>query len=281
MGSLTDCTSKSEKKVEKPKKNVKFKNNPTIIVDSPVADPDENLIFNMIEKDFKANIQQKSELYQESSTERKFIRAIADVIQSNYGMYEKLYRYMNGLVSFDTELSQVRRKTSEDGSSDCIFPDPETFDKLVKDKDSFKKKLILLLNWLEPSYKMNEHLLQMMNSMDADTIIDSNFYNGMVDESIKVKEINDSFEKVFKSFPMKSYRRNLNLIRKATGYIEDKILVKRVPKVNNICPNMGKTVTKMKETLETAMTIEFEELYEATKKLHGIVIAALNVDEGA
>lgn len=274
MGSLTDCTPNSEKKVEKPKKNVKFKNNPTIIVDSPVADPDEHLIFNMIEKDFKANIAQRSELYQESSTERKFIRAIADVIQSNYGMYEQLYRYMNGLVSFDTELSQV-------GPCDCIFPDQKTFDKLVKDKDSFKKKLILLLNWLEPSYKMNEHFLQMVNSMDADTEIDWNFYNGMVDESIKVKEINDAFVAVFQNFPMESYRKNLNLIRKTTGYIEEKILVKRVPKVNKICPNMGKTVITMKKTLKTAMTIEFKELYAATKKLHGIVIAALKVDDGA
>lgn len=280
MGSFTDCAPKAEKNIEQLMKKVKFNNNHTIIVDPP-ADPDESLIFHMIEKDFKANVQKKSELYQESTTERKFICAIADVIQSNYGMYEKLYGYMNRLVSYETELSQVQKKGSEVGSSDCIFPEPKTFDKLVKDKESFKQKLILLLSWLEPSYKMNEQLLQMMNIMDADTKIDAKLYNDMVDESIKVGEINGSFEKVFQNFPMENYKKNLDLIRKATSYIEDQILVKSVPKVKQMCPNIGKTVTKMKKTLKTALSIEFKELYAATKKLHGIVIEALKVNEGA
>lgn len=276
MGSLTDCATTESKKS---RKNVKFSDNPTTIVGPSVADPDGNLIFHMYEKEIKANVQKKSELYEESSIERKFIRAIADVIQSNYGMYEKLYRYMNGLCSYNTEISQIRRKGID--ASDHIFPDRKTFKKLVQDKGSFKQKLNILLSWLEPSYKMNEHSIQMINSMDADTKIDLKLYNEMADEAKKVGEINGSFEKLFQSFPMENYKKNLDLIRKATGFIEDQILVKKVPKVAQICPLMKQTVSKMKKTLKTALTIEFEELYAATKKVHGIVMEALKVNEDA
>lgn len=280
MGSLGDCApTASKKEIERPRRRVKFNSIPTITVDPPAVDPDENLIFHMIDLDFKRNCTKKAQLYDGSSTERKFIRALAVVIHSNYGMYEKLYGYANGLHSYNTELCQIVRKKSEEQSFDSRFPDSKTFNHLVKDKDTFKQKLILLLSWLEPSYKMNENLLRMMNSMDADTKIDSKLCNQMIDESIKVGEINGSFKKVFQSFPMEGYRKNIDLIRKATKHLQfgkfdpetaNRRLEISVPKVHRMS-------TIMKNTLKTALTIEFEELYAATKKFHDIVMEELKV----
>lgn len=107
MGSLGDCApAASEKKVERPRKRVKFNSVPTIIVNPPAVDPDENLIFHMIESDFKRNCTKKAQLHSGSSTERKFIRALAVVIHS-----------------YNTELCQIVRKKSEKQSFDSRFPD--------------------------------------------------------------------------------------------------------------------------------------------------------------
>lgn len=281
MGSFSECTPKIEEEKIRTKK-VRFNSEPTTIVD-PQPNPDGSLVFHMVYKDFEANVKEKFALYSDSSTERLFLNEIAFVIRSNYLMYHKLDRYLNGLSSYDTHLDQIykRDKNYPLGS---LFPDTKTFDKLAYGKESFKQKLNLLLSWLEPSYKLNENLLQIMNDMDANTKIDSKLYNEMVDETVKVKQINETFKKVFDNFPMEMYRDNLGIIQQLTAHlhlgkpnlnleIANEYLDQTVPSVDRVCP-------KMKKSLKRALRIDFEDLYAATVNFHGIVMEALKVDEG-
>lgn len=246
-----------------------------------MPDPDGDLIFYMDYDDFQNTLTEKSKLYTESSPEYLFLHTLADVIRYNFEMYDRVYRYVDDLSQFDTSISQIKKKV-EGKNKKHIFPDSDTFTKLAVEKESLKEKLLLLLDAIQLSYEMVEHLYQMMKSMNADTRIDSNVYERMSPEAEKVSEIHKKINKVFEKFPIKEYRQNLGATHKATKCFQGgsyklgkatRCLAGSAPLANEIWPYLDVAVHE-------ALEINFTDLFEATKKVRNIVNKALKVKVG-
>lgn len=242
---------------------------------------DGALIFDMNFENYKKSFEQKLKLYSELSAEHLFLDALAAVIQSNFAMYDQVYRCVDCLHRYNTVMCQIVK--SEAGGTTCIYPKSETVKRLVDEKKGLKKKLLLLLMEIQPSYGMVEHLFQMMNSMNSDTKIDSKIDEAMVPEVEQVIKIYEQFDKVFEKFPIKMYRKSLSATRKATKLFQsgsftraeaNECLTVNVPKAFEIRPIL-------EEVVDIALEIDYNHLFEATKKVHGIVMKALNVEEAS
>lgn len=258
------------------KKSISFNNIPTS-VDAPTND-DEDAIFWMNKKDFFLNVKIKSRLHGPQSLQAKFLNAWVSVMQNNYLMFEKIFKYRLSFDSSDIILDQ-----SEISDERPIpFPDTETIEILQKEKDAVDAKCLELINVLEPAYLLNEELYNMMkNNYNAKTEINQKQFVELNKLSELVNNVTDRFDVVFNDFPIRTYIKHLKHIRKTMSKYEqgkivrekaDKVLKEDVTALEGCYPNL-------QTALNSATGIGLKEAQEAIIKFHTLVKKVLKVDK--
>lgn len=124
-------------------------------------------------------------------------------------MYIQVNGSIDGLERFDTNVCQFGNSGEE--IAEYIYPNSKTVTKLVSEKESLKRNLNVLLNYIQPSYELIEPLLQIIiNNMNKGTRIYSKIYEKMPEEAETVIEIYEQFDKVFENFSIQDYRNLLS-----------------------------------------------------------------------
>lgn len=222
---------------------------------------------------------EKSLLYTESSTEDKFLETVSHVIQYNYLLYDEIFGYINDLTSEETELYQFEHLI-EHVPMNRSYPFQLYFDQFVRDKESLKEKLNVLLGKIGPAYKFNEQFLKVFSKMDANTKIDSNLYKKLSKEAGIVIEINKSIDKLFEHLQMIKYKTILETQRKSTMRLQSKErgfgLDKADESTNELIEKETKLFPKMMNILDEALKLDFKTLVGSTKRFYDLFNKSIN-----
>lgn len=223
---------------------------------------------------FNQNIDEKTQLYREGSIEIEFLSFLYDIIDRNYLMFQQIYGYINTINSREVVLYQI---TTNEGDNSIVFPDSDLINNLKKVKESLEQKLLSLLDSILPAYDINRHFLNMMENMDANTLIDRKLISKFGEECKTVVEFSDDFDELFRNFPMENYKTHLNKIQLLATNLEDgDVTFAQVKKeLNKILASFDGISATMKKILNSASKLGFTKLQEATKKFHGYAMKEL------
>lgn len=221
----------------------------------------------MNQTEFQQNIDEKMKMYPESSPEIEFLSYFYEIVERNYLMFERIYGYINTINCREVILYQI---TTNDAGQKIIFPPSDDINKVKKVKESLEQKLFSLLHAILPAYDRNRHFLNMMENMNANTLIDRKLMEKFGEESKKVVQFSDCFEELFGNFPMESYKAHLNSIQFLATKLDfgDVTLVEAKRELNEILKTFDGICAEMKKILSSAAKLGFTKLQEATKKFH-------------
>lgn len=238
---------------------------------------DESEIFWLSYKNFEPILTKKCYLFPEDTAESEFIALITDCVERNYGMFDLLYRSAAKFSSFDSYLCQIEKNINEEI---IFFPNSTKFLEMKTVKEYFEETIINFLDDLIPAYELNEHLLNLVQSMNRKTKIDRQWLDKLSKEDEKIRPIWESFWVVFKTFSLDEYMQGLSEIRKTINRLEfDKIDLEEANiRLNISLPKLYRNAPTINDLLTAAWDIDFEALETSTKSFYSYVRKALKVD---
>lgn len=309
MLTLGDCAPNDPSTVRK----VTFKD--TLDLIDPPDVPDGVFIMNY--QRFDENVKEKYKLYPKMSREHKFLEFISVVVEEMYLMWDRMYRAVNLFDSYAVILTQTKRVYR----GETLFPDPRTFDRLEKCKQFFVERLTVLLNSIEPAYKINEALISLVDRMDGNTQIDRDLMRQMFAEVKDVigifNEFNGAFESAFSLRPiefftttskesvvrvtakkdsdereatkqsaMQMYRKSLSDVRLIVIELETNshryyLNMAMAELKKNIEMLDKKIYPEILKSLQCAKPINFTRLQDAMRTIRSLAMRALNVEEAS
>lgn len=220
-------------------------------------------------KEFERKIITKSSRYDPGSTESHFLEALFVVVKKNYKMFNLMHHHVGGLRSSDSLLCQSDGKPK--------FPKKEVIDKLVKKKDLFENRLINILISLKPAYQYLEQLVAALDSIDGNLKIDQQQFIEMNSEAVIVKRVYRHFDRVFKSFAMKDYRKHVREIRRIIVIDSEEAdgIKMATERLNKELAELDKIYPTINEAFTLSLDIDFNALQKATKRFSELVKKAL------
>lgn len=208
----------------------------------------------------------------------QFNADLQNVISKNNLMYANILEYASSLGMHDADLQTIEYSIVKMKMKMEITSSNE-LSKFKSEIKLFKQKLNELLKKMQPAHEENQKLAKAMESLTAETKIEPKLLEEMHKEVQTVNGIYQEFTNLMKKFQMNSYIRILDDVQAAITKVksEQMYLHDATEVFETKFEESSKLCDALKETLDAAMKIHFEDSAKATKQAHDTATKVLHV----